>query len=92
MDTVAKEPLIYSHMAATVAWRDEMQGVARSQGLFSLTRDATRQFARQAPSLRVAVKSGARFLVRLGIVVTATTCAVRVALFPIWPATRLMEE
>ncbi len=27
-----------------------MQGVARSQGLFSLTRDATQQFARQAPS------------------------------------------
>ncbi len=44
------EPLIYSHMAATAAWRDEMQGVARSQGLFSLTRDTTRQFARQAPS------------------------------------------
>jgi hypothetical protein len=37
-------------MAATVVWRDEMQGVARSQGLFSLTRDATRQFARQTPS------------------------------------------
>ncbi len=37
-------------MVATVAWRDEMQGVARSQGLFSLTRDTTRQFARQAPS------------------------------------------
>ena len=45
----AKEPLIYSHMAATAAWRDEMQGVARSQGSFSLTRDTTRQFARQAP-------------------------------------------
>ena len=44
------EPLIYSHMAATAAWRDEMQGVAHSQGLFSLTRDTTRQFARQAPS------------------------------------------
>ena len=44
-------------MAATVVWRDEMQGVARSQGLFSqglfsLTRDTTRQFARQAPSHR----------------------------------------
>ena len=37
-------------MAATAAWRDEMQGVACSQGLFSLTRDATQQFARQAPS------------------------------------------
>ena len=45
-----REPLIYSHMAATAAWRDEMQGVSRSQGLFSLTRDATQQFARQAPS------------------------------------------
>ena len=43
------EPLINSHMVATVAWRDEMQGVARSQGLFSLTRDTTRQFASQAP-------------------------------------------
>ena len=49
---VVKEALIYSHMAATVAWRDEMQGVARSQGLFSLTRDTTQQFARQAPSRR----------------------------------------
>ena len=46
------EPLIYSHMAATAAWRDEMQGVARSQGSFSLTRDTTQQFARQAPSHR----------------------------------------
>ena len=41
-----KGPLIYSHMAATAAWRDEMQGVACSQGLFSLTRDATQQFQR----------------------------------------------
>ncbi len=48
--TIFKEALINSHMAATVVWRDEMQGVARSQGLFSLTRDATRQFARQTPS------------------------------------------
>ncbi len=52
-----KEALIYSHIAATVAWRDEMQGVARSQGLFSqglfsLTSGTTRQFARQAPSRR----------------------------------------
>ena len=47
-----KEPLIYSHMVATVAWRDEMQGATRSQGLFSLTSGATRQFARQAPSRR----------------------------------------
>ena len=45
-----REALIYSHIAATAAWRDEMQGVARSQGSFSLTRDATRQFARQTPS------------------------------------------
>jgi hypothetical protein len=45
-----KEPLIYFHMATTVAWRDEMQGVALSQGLFSLTRDTTRQLTRQAPS------------------------------------------
>ena len=37
-------------MAATAVWRDEMQGVARSQGSFSLTRDTTRQFARQTPS------------------------------------------
>ena len=37
-------------MTATAVWRDEMQGVARSQGLFSLTRDTTRQFARQTPS------------------------------------------
>ena len=29
-----------------------MQGVTRRQGLFSLTRDTTRQFARQAPSHR----------------------------------------
>ena len=42
-----------------MAWRDEMQGVTRSQGLFSLgsvpkdialTSDATRQFARKASS------------------------------------------
>ena len=39
-------------MFATAAWRDEMQGMARSQGLFSLTRDTTRQFARQTPSRR----------------------------------------
>ena len=45
-----REPLIYSHMATTVAWRDEMQGVTRRQGLFSLTSGTTRQFARQAPS------------------------------------------
>ena len=37
-------------MAATVAWRDEMRGVTRRQGLFSLTSGTTRQFARQAPS------------------------------------------
>ncbi len=30
-----REPLIYSHMAATAAWRDEMRGVTRRQGLFS---------------------------------------------------------
>ena len=47
-----REPLINSHMAATAVWRDEMQGVARSQGLFSLTRHTTRQFARQTPSRR----------------------------------------
>ena len=47
---IFKEPLIYSHMAATVAWRDEMRGVTRRQGLFSLTSGTTRQFARQAPS------------------------------------------
>ena len=45
-----REALIYSHIAATAAWRDEMQGVTRSQGLFSLTSGTTRQFARQAPS------------------------------------------
>ena len=27
-----REPLIYSRMAATAAWRDEMQGLARSPG------------------------------------------------------------
>jgi hypothetical protein len=31
----------------------------------------------------VAVKSGARVSVRLGVKVPATTCAVRVAIFPI---------
>ena len=49
------EALIYSHIAATVAWRDEMQGVTRRQGLFSpghSPRSAARQFARQAPSRR----------------------------------------
>ena len=35
-----------------MAWRDEMQGETRSQGLFSLTSGATRQFARQTPSHR----------------------------------------
>ena len=35
----SREPLIYSHMTATAAWRDEMQGAARSQGAFSLTSD-----------------------------------------------------
>ena len=45
-----REALINSHTVATVAWRDEMQGVTRSQGLFSLTSGATRQFARQTPS------------------------------------------
>ncbi len=44
------EVLIYSHIAATAAWRDEMQGVTRRQGLFSLTSGTTWQFARQAPS------------------------------------------
>ncbi len=39
-------------MAATAVWRDEMQGVARSQGSFSLTSGTTRQFASQAPSRR----------------------------------------
>ncbi len=45
-----KEALINSHTVATVAWRDEMQGATRSQGLFSLTSGATRQFACQTPS------------------------------------------
>jgi hypothetical protein len=45
-----KEALIYSHIAATAALRDEMQGVTRRQGLFSLTSGTTRQFARQAQS------------------------------------------
>ena len=44
------EALINSHMVATVAWRDGMQGVTRSQGLFALTSGATQQFARQTPS------------------------------------------
>ena len=39
-------------MAATAAWRDEMQGVTRRQGLFSLTSGTTWQFARQATSHR----------------------------------------
>ena len=37
-----EEPLINSHMVATVAWRDEMQGATRGQGLSSLTSSATR--------------------------------------------------
>ena len=92
-----KEPLIYSHMAATVAWRDEMQGVTRRQGLFSpghSPRSAAQRGSSPAkPRLAehvllvtneaVAAKSGARLPVRLGVKVPATTCAVRVAIFPI---------
>ena len=47
---LAKKALINSHTAATMAWRDEMQGATCSQGLFSLISGATRQFARKAPS------------------------------------------
>ena len=41
-----REPLIYSHMAATAAWRDEMQGMARNQGAFSLMAASSKATAR----------------------------------------------
>ena len=75
-----------------MAWRSEMQGATRSQGLFSLTSGATRQFARQASSPWVATKLRARFADLLGIVVPATTFVVRLVIIAIWSVTRFVEE
>jgi PAS domain S-box-containing protein len=68
LDQVLQEKNIELENAKAVA---EKANLSKSDFLSNMSNEA------------VAVKSGARVSVRLGIVVPATTCAVRVAIFPI---------
>jgi hypothetical protein len=79
-------------MAAHPALRDGMQGVRRNEWLMSFARSTTQQTARKASAHWVATKSRARGVALLGIVVSATTFVVLLAIIVILSATRLMEN
>jgi len=82
------EPLINSHAVATAAFRDGMREARHSEWLTPFTSRATKQIARKAPSLRVAVKCGVCIVALLGFVVLATTFVARLAFIRILPATQ----
>jgi len=85
----AKEPLNKSPAGATAALRDGKRERRRREWPIPFARSLTKQPARKAPSLRVAVKSGAHCVALFGIVDLATTCVVRLVIIPILPSNAL---
>ena len=81
-----------SHVGATMALRDGMRERRRREWLFPFARSLTKQIARKARPIWVAVKSGAHCVTLLGIVGQATTCVVRLVIIPDFTSNALRED